>query len=149
MLPQTTDPEGVVPRANTTLPLDNAGVVFDTGAGRMSVPSDLIDDVYFNLGWNVTKLLDRIERMECQHLNASWAVILMLGESADQSEQVSFSIRGDEFIREGEQCVPPLDNSGQPGFALFGTQFMRRHYSVVEFGADKPEDYQPRTGLEG
>jgi saccharopepsin len=119
--------------------------VFDTGAGRISVPDEIIDAVYFNLGWNVTKLMHGEERMECKHLNASWALTFTLGE--DKGEDVSFSIRGDEFVEPGAQCMPPIDNSGQDSFALIGSAFLQRWYTVFDFGADKVEKYEPRIGF--
>lgn len=147
-LPHTTDAEGVWPHANVTWSMYGAGgAVFDTGAGRISVPDEIIDAVYFNLGWNVTKLVNGEERMECQHLNASWAITFTLGEDADESKDVSFSIRGDEFTEPGAQCMPPLDNSGQNNFALIGAAFLQRWYTVFDFGADKPENYAPKIGF--
>ncbi|KAF9701590.1 hypothetical protein EKO04_000318 [Ascochyta lentis] len=147
-MPETTDAEGVFPSANVTWDMWGfGGAVFDTGAGRVSIPDEIIDPVYFNLGWNLTKLLNGEERMECQHLNASWAITFTLGEGEDHTKDVSFSIRGDEFIRPGDQCMPPLDNSGGNQFALIGAAFLRRWYTVFDFGADKVEDYQPRIGF--
>ncbi|KAF3034774.1 hypothetical protein E8E12_001864 [Didymella heteroderae] len=146
-LPDTTDADGVWPHANTTWPMYGAGeAVFDTGAGRVSVPDEIIDAVYFNLGWNVTKLMNGEERMECAHLNASWALTFTLGEGAE-ADDVSFSIRGDEFTEPGAQCMPPIDNSGQNSFALIGATFLQRYYTVFDFGASKVEDYQPRIGF--
>ena len=146
-LPTTILPPGSYPYTNTTWPYRGFGsAVFDTGAGRISFPDDIVDAMYFNLGWNITKLMNGEERMECQHLNASWAVTLTLGEAAPEND-VSFSIRGDEFTRPGEQCMPPFDPSGSAGFALVGTTFLHRHYSVFDFGGDKVEDYQPRIGF--
>ncbi|KAH6642683.1 aspartic peptidase domain-containing protein [Boeremia exigua] len=146
-LPDTTDVEGVWPKANTTWPMYGSGrAVFDTGAGRISLPEEIISAVYFNLGWNMTALMWGDERMDCQHLNASWAITFTLGEGAEEDD-VSFSIRGDEFTSPGGQCMPPLDASGGYGFALIGTTFLKRHYSVFDYGADKVENYAPRIGF--
>jgi hypothetical protein len=145
-LPTTTTTPGGFPNANTTWPMYQAGAVFDTGAGRLSVPSDIIDAMFYNLGWNKTKLVNGEERMECQHLNASWAVTLTLGEGAPEDD-VSFTLRGDEFVQPGAQCMPPFDDSEQAGFALVGNAFLNRYYSVYDFGADKVEEYQPRIGF--
>ncbi|KAK6068236.1 hypothetical protein SCUP515_09731 [Seiridium cupressi] len=146
-LPTTDDPVGTWPKFNTTWPMYGAGrAVFDTGAGRISVPDEIIDAVYFNLGWNITKLMNGEERMERQHLNASWALSFTLGEGAEEDD-MTFSIRGDEFIRPGEQCMPPVDNSGANNFALIGAAFMRRYYSVFDFGATTVEEYQPKIGF--
>lgn len=147
-LPHTTDAAGVWPRANTTWPMYGSGAaVFDTGAGRLLLPSEIIDAVYFNLGWNFTKLVSGEERMTCAHMNASWAVTLTLGESEDPADDVSFSIRGDEFIEEGAQCMPPLDESGQGGFALVGAAFLQRYYTIFDYGADSQDAYEPKIGF--
>lgn len=146
-LPTTDDAAGTYPKANTTWPLWGAGTaVFDTGAGRVSVPDSIIDAIYFNLGWNVTKLMNGEERMGCEHMNSSWALSFTLGEGAEEDD-VTFTMRGDEFVRPGDQCMPPIDNSGGSSFALIGAAFLRRHYSVFDFGATKVEDYQPKIGF--
>ncbi|KAF3017417.1 hypothetical protein E8E14_005248 [Neopestalotiopsis sp. 37M] len=146
-LPTTNDPAGTYPKANTTWSMYGAGTaVFDTGAGRISVPDGMIDALYFNLGWNVTKLMNGQERMECQHLNASWAISFTLGEG-DEADDKTFTIRGDEFTRPGDQCMPPVDNSGGSGFALIGAAFLRRHYSVFDFGATEVANYAPQIGF--
>ncbi|KZM26671.1 aspartic-type endopeptidase [Ascochyta rabiei] len=146
--PVTTDAEGVSPSANVTWEMWGFGsAVFDTGAGRVSIPDEIIDPVYFNLGWNLTKLLNGEESMDCQHMNASWAITFTMGEGEDHTKDVSFSMRGDEFLKAGDQCMPPFDNSGNTQFALIGAAFLRRWYTVFDFGADKVEDYQPRIGF--
>jgi hypothetical protein len=144
-LPTTTVAPGGFPEANTTWPV-YGGAVFDTGAGRLSVPTEIVDAMYFNLGWNITKLINGEERMGCQHLNASWAVTLTLGED-DPKDDVSFTLRGDEFTSPGDECMPPFDDSDGVGFALVGSAFLRRYYSVFDFGADKVEEYQPKIGF--
>ncbi|KKY15971.1 putative pepsinogen c [Diplodia seriata] len=133
--------------ANASLGLyGNGRAVFDTGAGRIQVPRELVDTVYYNLGWNNSKLLSGEERFECEHLNASWALAFALGDGAVEDDVV-VAIRGDEFVRPGDQCMPPVDDSGTDGFALIGATFLRRFYSVFDFGADKVEAYQPRIGF--
>ena len=124
----------------------SGAAVFDTGAGLLSLPNEIIDAVYFNLGFNKTKLQTGRERMTCAHLNASWAVTLTLGEG-EEKDDVSFSLRGDEFFTPEEHCMPPFDESGASGFALAGTAFLRRFYSVWDFGADGVESYEPRIGF--
>lgn len=147
-LPTTTDPKDVYPKSNTTWPTWGIGrAVFDTGAGRISVGSDIIDAVYFNLGWNVSKLLTGQEQFECRHLNASWALSFTFGEAADEANDVTLTVRGDEFVKPGEQCMPPIDNSGSPGFALLGTAFLRRYYSIFNFGGNRVENYRPQVGF--
>jgi saccharopepsin len=146
-LPTTTVANGTYLRTNTTWSMFTSGrAVFDTGAGRLAVPEETLNGMYFNLGWNLTKLRNGEERMDCQHSNASWAVTLTLGDGAPEDD-VSFSLRGDEFYMEGERCQPPLDGSGTSAFALVGSTFLQRYYSVFDFGANKVEDYKPRIGF--
>lgn len=145
--PTTDDANGTYPKANVTWSMYGAGTaVFDTGAGRIEVPDEIIAPIYFNLGWNVTKLMNGEERMECEHLNSTWAISFTLGEG-DEADDKTFTIRGDEFTRPGDQCMPPIDNSGSNGFALLGAAFLRRHYSVFDFGATQVADYQPKIGF--
>jgi saccharopepsin len=147
-LPHTPEKECVYPCANTTWSMYGSGqAVFDTGSGQVSLPDEMIDALYYNLGWNQTKLMHGEERMECQHLNASWAISFTLGESEDEGNDVSFSVRGDEFKEPGSECMPPVTNSGSYSFALIGTPFLQRHYTVFDFGADKVEEYEPRIGF--
>jgi hypothetical protein len=143
-LPTTEVANGTYLETNVTWPV-YGGAVFDTGAGRLSVPDEIIFAMYFNLGWNYDKLLTQEELMECRHLNASWAVTLTLGEGAPEDD-VSFTIRGDEFIKPGDQCMPPFDPSGSSGFALVGAAFLRRHYSVFDFLAPR-KSQSTRRGL--
>lgn len=146
-LPTTNDAAGTWPKANVTWPMYGAGTaVFDTGAGRISLPTQMIEAFYFNLGWNMTKLMNGEERMECEHLNSTWALSLTLGEGAEEDD-VTFSIRGDEFVRDGEQCMPPVDDSDVSGFALIGADFLRRHYSIFDFGGSRVEAYEPKIGF--
>jgi saccharopepsin len=146
-LPTTALPEGTYPKANTTWSMYGSGsAVFDTGAGRLSVPQDIASAMYYNLGWDFDKLLHGQQRMECQHLNASWAVTLTLGEGAEEDD-VSFTMRGDEFTEPGAECMPPFDDSSLGGFALVGSAFLQRYYSVFDFGGDKVENYQPKIGF--
>ncbi|KAK6208212.1 hypothetical protein LQW54_006993 [Pestalotiopsis sp. IQ-011] len=146
-LPTTDDANGTWPKANTTWFMYGAGTaVFDTGAGRIEVPEETIAPIYFNLGWNVTKLMNGEERMECEHLNSTWALSFTLGEG-DEADDKTFTIRGDEFTRPGDQCMPPIDSSGNNGFALIGAAFLRRHYSVFDFGATQVANYQPKIGF--
>jgi len=60
---------------------------------------------------------------------------------------VSFSIRGDEFYQPGDRCMPPLSGSGTSSFALVGASFLRRYYSVYDFGANQVAEYKPRIGF--
>ncbi|KAB8296221.1 hypothetical protein EYC80_009001 [Monilinia laxa] len=146
-LPTTNDPAGTYPKSNTSWPYYSGRAVFDTGAGRISVPSEIIDAVYFNLGWNLTKLQTGLERMECHHMNASWALSFTFGEDGSSVPDATFTVRGDEFITPGEQCMPPIDDSGANGFALIGVGFLRRYYSVFDFGGKRVESYAPRVGF--
>lgn len=146
-LPSTALAKGTWPKANVTWPMYGGGrAVFDTGAGRVSIPSTIIEAVYFNLGWDYNKLLKGEQRFTCEAMNASWALTFTFGEG-DPADDVSFSIRGDEFRNPDPQCQPPIDPSEGASFALIGAAFLYRFYSVFDFGADKVQDYKPRVGF--
>ncbi|USP75377.1 hypothetical protein yc1106_02651 [Curvularia clavata] len=146
-LPTTHLANGTFPEANVTWSTFGYGTaVFDTGAGRLAVPDDIIGAMYFNLGWDYEALLEGRQRFTCEAMNASWAVTLTLGDGAPEDD-VSFSIRGDEFLEPGSQCMPPFDSSDQASFALVGAAFLQRYYSVFDFGADKVAEYKPRIGF--
>jgi hypothetical protein len=133
--------------ANKTFDLNGQGTaVFDTGAGTLSIPDSMADAAYEQLGWNITKLMSHEEVMECKHLNSSWAITFTLGEE-DEADDVSFSIRGDEIYKPGDQCMPPFEPSGGEYFALLGTAFLKRYYSVFDYGATNMFDYKPRIGF--
>ncbi|TGO42810.1 hypothetical protein BHYA_0005g00750 [Botrytis hyacinthi] len=147
-LPSINAPANTYPKANTTWSMYGEGTaVFDTGAGRISIPSSMANAFYYYLGWNLTKLYNGEERMECEHMNSTWAISFTFGETADESNDVTFSIRGDEIFAPGEQCMPPVDDSGESTFSLLGTDFLKRHYSVFDFGGNRVENYQPRIGF--
>lgn len=146
-MPTTHVANGTYPDANVTWSMWGAGrAVFDTGAGRLSVPDEIIGAMYYNLGWDYDALLAGKQRFTCEAMNASWAVTLTLGEGAPEDD-VSFSLRGDEFLEPGVQCMPPFDPSGSSGFALVGGSFLQRYYSVFDFGSDKVAEYKPRVGF--
>jgi saccharopepsin len=146
-MPTTSIAPGTYLRTNVTWNMFSSGrAVFDTGAGALAVPQETLSAMYYNMGWNLTKLYNHEEVMECKHSNASWAVTLTLGEG-DPKDDVSFTIRGDEFFRPGQRCMPPFDGSGTSNFALVGASFLKRYYSVYDFGASKVADYKPRIGF--
>jgi saccharopepsin len=146
-LPTTHLASGTYPWANVTWSTYGQGnAIFDTGAGRLSVPDDMIESMYFNLGWNYQMLLKGEQRFTCAGMNASWAVSLVLG-TENPEEDVVVSIRGDEFLGLDPQCQPPFDPSGQISFALVGGAFLQRFYTVWDFGADKVAEYKPRLGF--
>jgi len=134
------------PSANVTWPTYGQDyAVFDTGAGGLSVPDDSIAAMYYNLGWDYQKLLSGEQRFTCEAMNSSWAVSLILGP--EDQENIVVSMRGDEFLRPGSQCQPPFNPSGRDSFALVGTTFLQRFYTVWDFGADRVAEYKPRIGF--
>ncbi|CAD6444295.1 6e2cc3e0-2c58-4840-9184-f7364ce7e4de [Sclerotinia trifoliorum] len=146
--PTTNATAGTWPKANTTWPLYGTGfAVFDTGAGMISLPSQLLEPVYFNLGWNLSKLYSGEEQFGCEDFNSTWALSFTFGEDEDESNDVTFSIRGDEIWAPLEQCMPPFGDSGSDDFALVGASFLRRFYSIFEFGGKSVETYKPRVGF--
>lgn len=145
--PTTNAPAGTFPKTNTTWPLYGTGFsVFDTGSGGISLPSQLIEPVYFNLGWNLSKLYSGEERWKCEDLNSTWAISFTFGED-DESSDKTFSIRGDEIWLAADDCMPPFGDSGNNDFALLGASFLRRFYSIWDFGGKSVETYEPRVGF--
>jgi saccharopepsin len=56
-LPTTALPAGSYPHTNKIWPYRGSGsAVFDPDVGRISFPDDIVDAMYFNLGWNLTNL---------------------------------------------------------------------------------------------
>ena len=146
-LPTTQFSGNALESPNITLSTFGDGrAVFDTGAGRLSVPYEMIDSLYYNLGWDYQSLLYGKQRFTCEAMNASWAISLILGEGAPENDVV-VSIRGDEFLEPGAQCMPPFDSSSSPSFALVGSAFLHRYYTIWDFGADKVAEYMPRLGF--
>ncbi|KAH7559943.1 aspartic peptidase domain-containing protein [Bipolaris maydis] len=146
-LPTTQFSGNGIESPNVTLSTFGDGTaIFDTGAGGLSLPEDMVDSLYYNLGWDYQSLLNGKQRFTCEAMNASWAISLILGEGAPENDVV-VSIRGDEFLEPGAQCMPPFDPSTAPSFALVGTALLQRYYTIWDFGADKVAEYKPRLGF--
>ncbi|KAL2066853.1 hypothetical protein VTL71DRAFT_1277 [Oculimacula yallundae] len=144
--PRTETNSSSAPETNVTINLPvNGRAVFDTGAGRISLPSDVVGEVYSQLGWSLPDLLQGNVRWTCDAFNSTWGISLVLGDGAI-SDDVHLEIRGDELVGDAN-CQPPFDDSGVKGFALVGTSLLKRYYSVYDFGGSNVHSYKPKIGF--
>jgi hypothetical protein len=128
---------------------DSGRVVFDTGAGSLQVPSNLIGDIYASIGMNWTAIIDAGYVPMCSEFNSSWSVTFNFGESEHDPK---LTLTGDQLARPGfadnkDACFPPFDDSGSEDFGLFGTPLLHQFYTVWDFGAADVANYQPRIGF--
>ncbi|CZT12991.1 related to aspartic proteinase, pepstatin-sensitive [Rhynchosporium graminicola] len=130
---------------NVTLnPTRNGRAVFDTGAGRISLPSEIAGGIYSQLGWSLPGLLQGSASWTCDAFNSTWGITFVLGDGA-VSDDVHLEIRGDELLN--SVCQPPFDDSGVQGFALLGRQLLGRYYTVYDFGGSNVDIYKPKIGF--
>ncbi|KAI5925802.1 pepsinogen c [Camillea tinctor] len=125
-------------------------VVFDTGAGGMSVPPGKIDSIYESFGMNFSAILNGDHIPLCSEFNSTWSVTFTIGDSDETAQNITLT--GDQLARPGfayrdDACFPPFDDSGVDGFYLFGTPFLHQLYSVYDFGSEYVAGYLPRIGL--
>lgn len=138
--------------SNTTLVVSSGRVVFDTGSGGLTVPTELIAEVYASIGFNWTAIISGAHIPRCTEFNSSWSVTFDFGEWDDASGKYVVSMSGDELARPGfagsdEFCFPPFDDSGVLGYGQFGTPLLHQFYSVWDFGAVDVANYAPRIGF--
>lgn len=133
-------------------PLDYAWAVFDTGAGRTSLPRAETEAIYESIGWNFTAIMEGKHIPLCSEFNATWSVSFNLGPRDDPRTLV---LRGDELAVPGfagreDACWPPFDRSDYDGFALIGTTLLKKFYTVWDLGAEgttNNADYKPAISL--
>ena len=135
-----------------TLPGSGSRAVFDTGAGSMQIPPEMIDDVYTSIGWNFTALLHGDHIPRCSEFTDAWSVTFDFGGWDSVDGQYAITLSGDQLSRPGfagsdDNCYPPFESSEVFGFALFGTPLLHQLYTVWDFGAMQVNNYQPRVGF--
>ncbi|KAG4424877.1 hypothetical protein IFR04_002037 [Cadophora malorum] len=135
-----------------TLPGSGSRAVFDTGAGSMQIPPEMIDDVYTSIGWNFTALLHGDHIPRCSEFTDAWSVTFDFGGWDSVDGQYAITLSGDQLARPGfagsdDNCYPPFESSEVFGFALFGTPLLHQLYTVWDFGAMQVNNYQPRVGF--
>ncbi|KAI0206829.1 pepsinogen c [Astrocystis sublimbata] len=127
-----------------------ANGVFDTGAGTVSLPTQAVSDVYKSIGWDYEALLNGDFLPLCTDFNSTWSVTFTFSD--DDVNFFNMSVSGDQLARNGfagrdDACVPPFDDSESEGLALIGQSFIRRFYTVFDYGATNVEDFKPRIGF--
>ncbi|KAK0117608.1 hypothetical protein ONS95_011943 [Cadophora gregata] len=140
---------------NTTiksLPGSGSAAVFDTGAGSMAIPPEMIDDVYNSIGWNFTAIMEGQYIPRCSEFTDAWSVTFDFGNWDSADGQYAVTLTGDQLARPGfagsnDNCYPPFESSDSFGFALLGTPLLHHFYTVSDFGAMEVENYQPRIGF--
>lgn len=134
----------------TTLPLSGSWGVFDTGAGRISVPDPLIEGIYESIGMNYSAILAHDVIPLCEDFTDAWSVELNFGDSYIPT---TITLTGEMLKNPGfatgedKYCWPPFDPSGSSGLFLFGGNFLELFYTVFDFGGFTPAEYKARIGF--
>ncbi|EFX00006.1 pepsinogen c [Grosmannia clavigera kw1407] len=124
--------------------------VFDTGAGRISVPDELIDDIYASIGMNYTAIINGETIPLCEDFTDAWGLEVVLGSAYDpQTVTVTGSMLKQPGFATGEDkyCWPPFDTTGFGGLFLFGQEFLQNFYTVFDFGAFNTTAYNAQIGF--
>lgn len=137
-------------KTQSTVTLSGAWGVFDTGAGRISVPDPLIEEIYASIGMNWTAITKGGYLPLCTEFTDAWSIEFNIGDSINPSTLV---LTGDMLKKPGfatgedKYCWPPFDPSGSDGLFLFGSDFLQMHYTVHDFGGFEPSSYNARIGI--
>ncbi|KAK7409656.1 hypothetical protein QQX98_008171 [Neonectria punicea] len=120
---------------------DIGNVVFDTGAGSITLPDEENLKVYESIGMNYTAILEGDHIPLCTEFNSSWSFSFSFGDYRDP--QV-VTLRGDQLRRPGfayrdDACWPPFEGGGTPRFTLIGTPFLKNFYTVWDYGSEATE----------
>ncbi|KAF4806002.1 putative vacuolar protease A [Colletotrichum siamense] len=121
----------------TEVDFDIGRVVFDTGAGSITLPEAQNLKVYESIGMNYTAILNGEHIPLCSEFNSSWSFKFSFGDY--RTPQV-VEITGEQLKRPGfanrdDACWPPFEGGETSGFTLIGTPFLRNFYTVWDFGA--------------
>ncbi|KAG4438480.1 hypothetical protein IFR05_006048 [Cadophora sp. M221] len=136
----------------TTVPVSDGRAVFDTGAGSIMIPPEMIDAVYESIGMNYSAIIGGQHRPLCTEFTNAWSVSFDFGEWDSYDDRYTITITGDELANPGfagseDNCYPPFSSSDSYGFGLFGTPLLHRFYTVWDFGAMEVDNYQPKVGF--
>lgn len=137
-------------KSSTTNDLSFYGnAVFDTGAGSISVPNSMVDEIYESIGWDYEAILHGKHIPLCSEFNSTWSFTFNFGEGGLDP---NLTMTGDQFARPGfayrdDACYPPFEGSDNEGMFLIGTPLMEQFYTIFDFQGDKVEDFSPRIGF--
>lgn len=135
---------------SVTIPAKGTWGVFDSGAARIAVPDPYIQTIYDSIGMNYTAIKNGEVIPLCEDFTDAWSVEFSFG---DASEPTRVTLTGDMLKTPGfasgedKYCWPPFDTSGSDGLYLFGEDFLSLFYTVFDFGAFEPVEYQARIGF--
>jgi len=131
-----------------------ANAVFDTGAGTISLPTEALRPIYRSIGWDYDAVLTGSVIPLCSDFNDTWSVTFTFSGMNDDGieEFTNVTVRGDQlaegpFAGRNDACIPPFDSSFSEGLALIGQQFIRRFYSIYDYGSRTVEEFKPRIGF--
>ncbi|EFX04034.1 pepsinogen c [Grosmannia clavigera kw1407] len=137
--------------ANTTfLDVNDCWAVFDTGAGGITVPDRLIDQIYESIGMNYTAILNGDVIPLCEDFTDDWGITVYIGDFVPATElTITGSMLKNPGFADGEAkyCWPPFDSNEADGLFLFGNSFLQHFYTVFDFGGNLPTNYSARIGL--
>lgn len=146
----STSPTPTPSTTTKTIPLGGAWGVFDTGAGRISVPEAYVYDIYTAIGMNYTAILNGDHIPLCTEFTDAWAVSFHFGDgyaparvtlTGDMMRNPGFATGEDKY------CWPPFDAGDSDGLFLFGQGLLQKFYTVYDFGGFEAAAYDARIGF--
>lgn len=146
----TTTAAAAAPNVNSTVTLSGAWGVFDTGAGRITVPEAYVESIYASIGMNWTAIITGGHVPLCAEFTDDWSVSFSFG---DGYSPATVTLTGSQLAHPGfgpggdEYCWPPFDSGESSGLFLFGGQFLQLFYSVWDFGGFEPAEYAAQIGF--
>ncbi|KAJ4168114.1 hypothetical protein NW754_011928 [Fusarium falciforme] len=137
----------LVKKVKKTTDLNAGRVVFDTGAGRTSLPKGQTQAVYESIGMNWTAIMEDGYRPLCKDFNSTWSVSFAFGDANAHNPPV-VTLTGDQlatpgFAMEEKYCWPPFDEGDYEGLTLVGKDLLTKFYTVWDFGAKEEAKYKP------
>ncbi|OOF93399.1 hypothetical protein ASPCADRAFT_209332 [Aspergillus carbonarius ITEM 5010] len=121
-------------------------VIFDTGAGSITLPEEQIESVYAMTPFSYSEISSGYRPL-CSEFNETWSVSFTLGFYGDG---VTFNLTGDQLAVPGYQdddhCFPPFI-SWSSGNTIIGQYWLSNFYAIFDFGSFDQESYNIRVGL--
>ncbi|CAE6404515.1 unnamed protein product [Rhizoctonia solani] len=131
----------------TTLNIQpGASAIFDTGAGLISAPESIIEELYNSLGFNYTAITEGYRPLCSDVIGYNASLTLTFGE-------IEVTVTTADLARPGytedQYCFPPF-NPWDSDRWILGKAFLQSFYSVWDLGGWKVSgvaDVKPRLGL--